>query len=66
VLYRSKLNPFLGRNFEAYEVDPLLCTRCGQRMNLAAFLTDTFTRSLITSPPKLPALSAAPKPSPEE
>jgi hypothetical protein len=108
VLYRSKLNPFLGRNFEAmdplewlarmsdhipdpgqhrtlfygeyanrvrgerhppeaeecpvavepprkrcspswarliakvYQVDPLLCTRCGQRMSIVAFLTDAF------------------------
>jgi hypothetical protein len=108
VLYRSKLNPFLGRNFEAmdpvewlarmsdhipdpgqhrtlfygeyanrirgrrrppeaeqstaaaepprkrcspswarliakvYQVDPLLCPRCGQRMSIVAFLTDAF------------------------
>jgi hypothetical protein len=107
VLYRSKLNPFLGRNFEAldplewlarmsdhipdpgqhrtlfygeyanrvrgarqlpepdpamaraepprrrcspswarliakvYQVDPLLCTRCGQRMSIVAFVTDS-------------------------
>jgi len=108
VLYRSKLNPFLGRNFEAmeplewlarmsdhipdrgqhrtlfygayanrvrgqrqpakaepipvpaepprkrgsaswarliakvYEVDPLVCRRCGKRMSIVAFLTDAF------------------------
>jgi hypothetical protein len=108
VLYRSKLNPFLGRHFEAldlldwlarmsdhipdpgqhrtlfygeyanrvrgegqlleadtsplsaepprkrcppswarliaevYQVDPLLCTRCGQRMSIVAFVTDAF------------------------
>jgi len=107
VLYRSKLNPFLGRNFEAmdplewlarmsdhipdagqhrtlfygayanrvrggrqppkaeisppaepprkrcspswarliarvYQVDPLLCTRCGMRMSIVAFVTDSF------------------------
>jgi len=108
VLYRSKLNPFLGRNFEAmdpfewlarmsdhipdpgqhrtlfygeyanrvrgerhppeaeecpvavapprkrcspswarliakvYQVDPLVCTACGRRMSIVAFLTDAF------------------------
>jgi hypothetical protein len=109
VLYRSKMNPFLGRNFEAldpiewlarmsdhipdpgqhrtifygeysnrvrgaahgpapdtttapaepqprrrsspswarmiakvYQVDPLVCTRCGQRMSLLAFVTNAF------------------------
>jgi hypothetical protein len=25
---------------KVYQVDPLLCTRCGKRMNLIAFLTD--------------------------
>jgi len=90
VLYRSWMNPSLGRNFEAldplewlarmsdhipdpgqhrtilygqyanrvrgarqrcaptwarliakvYQVDPLLCTRCGQKMQMIAFLTD--------------------------
>jgi len=84
VLYRSRMNPFLGRNFEAldplewlarmsdhipdpgqhrtvfygqyanrargtgwrdaaqkiYQVDPLVCTRCGQKMQMIAFLTD--------------------------
>jgi len=24
-------------------VDPLLCTRCGQKMQMIAFLTDTVT-----------------------
>src|SRR5712691_883595 len=107
VLYRSKMNPFLGRNFEAldplewlgrmsdhipdpgqhrtlfygeyanrvrraqqaepepattpadppkrrcsaswarliakvYQVDPLLCTRCGERMSIVAFVADSF------------------------
>ena len=108
VLYRSQMNPFLGRNFEAldplewlarmsdhipdpgqhrtlfygeyanrvrgerqptdpdtspvpaepprkccspswarliarvYQVDPLVCTRCGQRMSIVAFVTDAF------------------------
>jgi putative transposase len=107
VLYRSKMNPLLGRNFEAmdplewlarmsdhipdpgqhrtlfygeyanrvrgerqpaeadtsgaaeprhkrcspswarliakvYQVDPLLCVRCGQRMSMVAFVTDAF------------------------
>jgi hypothetical protein len=58
VLYRSKMNPFLGRNFEApkksrcspswarliskvYQVDPLVCTRCGQRMSIVAFVSDS-------------------------
>jgi hypothetical protein len=25
---------------KVYQVDPLLCTRCGQRMSIVAFLTD--------------------------
>jgi hypothetical protein len=87
VLYRSRMNPSLGRNFEALDplewlarmsdqipdpgqhrtilyghyanrtrgapqrdkaeppeasdqVDPLVCTRCGQKMKMIAFLTD--------------------------
>jgi hypothetical protein len=82
VLYRSRMNPSLGRNFEAldplsnrargvrrppgadpgeqptevprrrsspswarliakiYQVDPLVCSRCGQKMQMIAFLTD--------------------------
>jgi hypothetical protein len=38
VLYRSRMNPSLGRNFDA--LDPLMCARCGQRMSLIAFVTD--------------------------
>jgi hypothetical protein len=43
------MNPSLGRNFEAldplewlarYQVDPLVCARCGQRMGILAFVSD--------------------------
>jgi hypothetical protein len=27
---------------KVYQVDPLVCTRCGQRMSIVAFVTDTF------------------------
>jgi hypothetical protein len=27
---------------KVYQVDPLLCTRCGQRMSIVAFVTDAF------------------------
>jgi hypothetical protein len=54
VLYRSRMNPSLGRNFgtmdplewlarliaRVYQVDPLVCVRCGQRVRLIAFVTD--------------------------
>ena len=27
---------------EGLQVDPLICTRCGQRMSIVAFVTDSF------------------------
>ena len=97
VLYRSRMNPALGRNFEAmdplewlarisdhipdpgqalepdatsttadhppprrrcppswarliakvYQVDPLVCTRCGRRMSILAFVSDQHSISRI-------------------
>jgi hypothetical protein len=32
---------------KVYEVDPLLCTRCGHRMTMVAFLTDRLSISKI-------------------
>jgi len=30
-------------NCQVYQVDPLVCSRCGQRMSLIAFVTDQMT-----------------------
>jgi hypothetical protein len=27
---------------KVYQVDPLLCTRCGERLSIVAFVTDSF------------------------
>jgi hypothetical protein len=38
---RKRRSPSWGRLIaKVYQVDPLLCTRCGKRMSLIAFVTD--------------------------
>jgi hypothetical protein len=40
---RKRCSPSWARLIaKVYQVDPLLCTRCGQRMSIVAFLTDAF------------------------
>ena len=40
---RKRCSPSWARLIaKVYQVDPLLCTRCGQRMSIVAFLTDVF------------------------
>jgi hypothetical protein len=39
VLYRV-LFDYFGRFLTAYEVDPMICPRCGGRMKVVAFLTE--------------------------
>jgi hypothetical protein len=34
-----------------YQVDPLVCTRCGKRMSLIAFVTDQLTVGRILDHP---------------
>ncbi len=38
---RRRCSPSWARlNAKVYQVDPLVCTRCGKRMSLIAFVTD--------------------------
>jgi hypothetical protein len=37
---------------KVYEVDPLVCTRCGQRMSIVAFVTDTLRHPVHPRPPR--------------
>jgi hypothetical protein len=50
-----------------YQVDPLVCTRCGQRMNLIAFVTDQMAIGKILEHLGLSTPEAAkpPPPAPE-
>jgi hypothetical protein len=39
---RRRSSPSWGRMIaKVYQVDPLLCTRCGQRMSIVGFVTDS-------------------------
>ena len=40
---RKRCSPSWARLIaKVYQVDPLVCTRCGQRMSIVAFVTDSF------------------------
>lgn len=67
VLYHStKMNPSLGRNFEAMDqADPLRCRRCGGKLRVVAYLSDPIVirrvlEELGLSPPQKPKPPPAP------
>ena len=36
---------------KVYQVDPLICTRCGQRMSILAFVSDQHSIRRVLPPP---------------
>jgi hypothetical protein len=51
---------------KVYQVDPLLCTRCGQRMSIVAFVTDAFVIRRILDHLGLGTPAAGKPPPPRE
>jgi hypothetical protein len=64
---RRRCSPTWARLIaKIYQVDPLVCSRCGQKMQIIAFLTDTFAIQRILDHLGLSPPEAAPPPPPRE
>jgi hypothetical protein len=62
---RKRCSPTWARLIaKVYQVDPLVCPRCGQRMSLIAFVTDQMAISKILDHPGLSTPEAAKPPPP--
>ena len=47
---------------KVYQVDPLVCTRCGQRMSILGFVTDQHSIRTNPRPPRPPPAAAGQAP----